>query len=328
MNNSSNMGSDDCCIVNIHKQLNSELAFMIDITTAHIVAMPYHSISIWQFLSTLTAFMIVHTKDKRYLTEMAEKEGYVLNEVWNPLKDGDAFDRVFKFWESDLVKEFWNGYLKQTVGPMRWDYHDFADDPVDYKDWVTSLLGEYNALIDDGGKHFGSILFYIYISAFYGADSELFKLNPYLSTCTSKNLCTFIEDFMFNTTQVNVYKNYLGMVNVKRQYDYTKKILNKIPDEIILGMSEQESIFIEQCSADKNKINSMLAAASMAEVEMAVEMMSPTPEDPIEIQCREDAIEYLRGLDYISEDEIDGIIDSHFISFGPERALQIIQSTF
>lgn len=77
------------------------------------------------------------------------------------------------------------------------------------------------------------------------------------------------------------------------------------------------------------KKSSMLTAAMAGRINMEIDIEDQTPnKDTGYLECREEALEYLRSVDYVSEDEVDGILDSHFMSYPPHKALEIIQQVY
>lgn len=285
-----------------------------------------NSLSTWKVVTSIACTTM--------LSKMSEEEMYELNDAVldtllyyvNPLAYSDD-EMLDSFYMNEDIQFVWEKYLCSIKKPT-FNIYLFLGETNDYADWrekLTSTL--YKSMLDSRMDFV--LIGMLWINCIHGRDLRLFNsgltedkytvddLIEDLNACTYVRRISGTDDAYISTFErkkeslITNLKQYGGMV-IPAEPDYSCRM--EVSSELSIGKSE------------------LLRAANAANVGGSDSSSSSSStmhaEDSEEIQYRELATQYLKGVDYISEDEIEGIVDSAFINYSPELAYQSIMSTY
>jgi hypothetical protein len=313
-----------------YKKFRDDMRFILMDLIQFIDTMkPEGSFGAWELLTTLTAFCFAVMNDEDTVYEVNRDCDYILNGMFDP-KPGFTDDGVDKFWKEKFVEEFWREFFDYKVQTPKFNIYTFIDDPEVQIDWDKAYLKnlcenviaefEMNTTIIE----FVSVVFF-YIDRMHGCGSKFFDSGKCFPKTTAKDLSLALVGHSIPVSVSNID------IIEKCFRDLTLD-LNGVADSLIIGRDSYKQYGLDASFEVPTKFvvcgnpcraRTLLMAAIAAGTPFEVKT-----EKSDEDEYRDKAAEYLRGIEYISEDEIEGILDSHFINYPPAKAYEVITKTF
>ncbi len=277
----------------------------------------------WSMLSSLTAFAYAHSHCFEELVEQGYEDGGILNSVWNPYRIDVSSPSIRQFFESSNIRNWWQVFFKEKC-PVYDDaiylHHPCPSKSTRY-DIVIRVIGEC-------GEGYEQLLFapvlYLYSKPGMG-NSRIMKFCPYASGYRVSNMIEdlgLIEDDMNNARALFGYE--FGDLMSSWYKSLLELLSNTSEDFLILGKDMSTLAQVEQWYETYSGPEKMKEELRMQAVSHGDASAMTTEE----AEYYDSAKEYLKGVDYISEDEIDGIVNSAFITHGPERGLEVIRQLY
>lgn len=319
--------------VKLFEDFQSDMKFMLKVLLQLSHDMHDKVFGVWQIITSMTALLMAQSADSDEMKQMLEVYGDFMSGVIDPATEFDEED-VDTFWLSDAVKDFWKKSMKDVAPYPAYNVYLFIERQFDDPNWkhrvstrIADAVSDEYAASEQIVKFAPIVYMYLARTAKYSFD--LFKIDFYTGRYTLKDLEHDICDNKIITDYIRVVQDVYLRQTMDKCYVTLRDTLKNVDAVALIGRREKEQLAMDEfyyemameSHVDLSGKSELLRAASKGSVDFK-------KEDTEEAEYRDLAIQYLRSVDCVSDDEIEGIVDSHFISYSPREAYEVITKTF
>lgn len=319
--------------VKLFESFQSDMKFMLKVLLQLSHDMGDKVFGLWQIITSMTALLMAQYYNSAEMEYTLDVYGDFIRHVFDPINECDEED-VDTFWLSPVVKSFWDKEMKDVAPYPTYNVYLFIDTLNDDPNWKHRVSARIADAVSDEYAateyltKFAPVVF-MYLARTSSYMFSLFKVDCYTGRYTTKDL---EQDICDNRTVIEYIRNlqdtYLRQT-MDKCYVALRDELKTTSDLAIIGRTEKEQFDLDEFyyeiamepHVEFSGKDELLRAAGKG----AITTQTHNTEEE---EYRELATQYLRSVDCVSEDEIEGIVDSHFISYSPAEAYEIIIKTF
>lgn len=276
----------------------------------------------WKLLTSLAVFSLALKISREDFSCLDIGIVDLLNKVSDPMSNAD--EEVFnEFYSNDVISDLWQKYIGSDFVLPAYNVYLYIDDKHEDPNWREDIAREYYNWVYAKSNTM-SVFNMLWVECLYDNKPTLFRKGFFtmaysvLSLEADLRSCRNVRGI--SAQDANIEQAVDGARNefMKLLYEYNGYILSfLIRDDD--DDDDDDVEFAEEVAIAESEL---MRAARKGSAE------SVTPVSMEEAEYRDLAINYLKGVDYISEDEIDGIVDSTFINYSPKEAYDVIQKTY
>lgn len=319
--------------VKLFEDFQSDMKFMLKVLLQLSHDMGDKVFGVWQIITSMTALLMAQYYNSDEMKHVLDVYGDFMRRVFDPINGCDEED-IDTFWLSPAVKSFWDKEMKDVAPYPTYNVYMFIDMPYDDPNWkqrvstrVADAVSDEYALTEYVTK-FAPIIF-IYLARTSMYSFNLFTVDCYTSRYTTKDLERDICDNRIVTECIRSVQDTYLRQTMDKCYEALLDKLKSVSDLVLIGRTEKEQFELDEFyyevamepHVELSGKEELLRAAGKGSVAIQ-------KQDTEEEEYKELATQYLRSVDCVSDDEIEGIVDSHFISYSPSEAYEVIVKTF
>lgn len=281
---------------------------------------PDYTIQHWKLLASMTALGIAHSTDYYELVESGSTNNGILDSVWYA-DYGDDYKVIDTFFTDKSVMIWWENTF--SVECPKFNMSEALEHPTMKRTVNLEIfLKIRKAALEQKLDLWLGILLYAHMLGYNREQIGILRHNPYRYGYRVSDL---LKD-MSILSEPYEHLEFGGSTvdsTLSKWNNELKSHLDKCDDFFVLGKDTSTLAQIEQYyESNDNGVAGMRNALSAASVIEASNISGP------DSYLYDAAVEYLRGVDYIGEDEIEGIITSHFMTLGAEKGYDTIKSVY
>lgn len=271
----------------------------------------------WKLLTSLAAFSLALKISREDFSHLDIDVVNILNKLSNPASNADE-EVINEFYSNDTISSLWQKYIGSDFGLPTYNVYLYIDDKHEDPNWREDVTREYYNWVYANPNPM-SIFNLLWIECLYDNKAILFRKGFFDTAYSVLNLEADLRSCR-NVRGVSVQDSNIEQAVEDVRNKFTE-LLNEY-DGYILSFLVHDDYDVEFAEEVAIAESELMRAARKGSAE------SVTPVFMEEAEYKELAIDYLKGVDYISEDEIDGIVDSTFINYSPKEAYEVIQKTY
>lgn len=271
----------------------------------------------WKLLTSLAAFSLALKISREDFSHLNIDVVNILNKLSDPASNADE-EVINEFYSNDTISSLWQKYIGSDFGLPTYNVYLYIDDKHEDPNWREDVTREYYNWVYANPNPM-SIFNLLWIECLYDNKAILFRKGFFATAYSVLNLETDLRSCR-NVRGVSVQDSNIEQAVEDVRNKFTE-LLNEY-DGYILSFLVHDDYDVEFAEEVAIAESELMRAARKGSAE------SVTPVSMEEAEYKELAIDYLKGVDYISEDEIDGIVDSTFINYSPKEAYEVIQKTY
>lgn len=271
----------------------------------------------WKLLTSLAAFSLALKISREDFSHLDIDVVNILNKLSDPASNADE-EVINEFYSNDTISSLWQKYIGSDFGLPTYNVYLYIDDKHEDPNWREDVTREYYNWVYSNSNPM-SIFNLLWIECLYDNKAILFRKGFFATAYSVLNLEADLRSCR-NVRGVSVQDSNIEQ-DVEDLRNKFTELLNEY-DGYILSFLVHDDYDVEFAEEVAIAESELMRAARKGSAE------SVTPVSMEEAEYKELAIDYLKGVDYISEDEIDGIVDSTFINYSPKEAYEVIQKTY
>lgn len=271
----------------------------------------------WKLLTSLAAFSLALKISREDFSHLDIDVVNILNKLSDPASNADE-EVINEFYSNDTISSLWQKYIGSDFGLPTYNVYLYIDDKHEDPNWREDVTREYYNWVYANPNPM-SIFNLLWIECLYDNKAILFRKGFFATAYSVLNLEADLRSCR-NVRGVSVQDSNIEQAVEDVRNKFTE-LLNEY-DGYILSFLVHDDYDVEFAEEVAIAESELMRAARKGSAE------SVTPVSMEEAEYKELAIDYLKGVDYISEDEIDGIVDSTFINYSPKEAYEVIQKTY
>lgn len=270
----------------------------------------------WKLLTSLSIFSLALKMSREDFSSLDMETVNLLNKLSDPVSNADE-EVINGFYTSEAIQALCHKYIESDYGSPVFNVYRYIDDRHEDPNWREDISGEYYNWLYANPSSLGAFNL-LWVECLYDNRATLFR-KGFLSVAYSVlNLKADIRSCR-NVRGINTRDNHIEQAVEDARSKFTE-LLDEYDGYILSFLiHDDDTEFAEEVAITENEL--MRAARKGSGISTAQVSME-------DAEYRELAVNYLKGVDYISEDEIDGIVDSAFISYSPQEAYEMIQKTY
>lgn len=271
----------------------------------------------WKLLTSLAAFSLALKISREDFSHLDIDVVNILNKLSDPASNADE-EVINEFYLNDTINSLWQKYIGPDFGLPTYNVYLYIDDKHEDPNWREDVTREYYNWVY-ANPNTMSIFNLLWIECLYDNKVILFRKGFFATAYSVLNLEADLRSCK-NVRGVSVQDSNIEQAVEDVRNKFTE-LLNEY-DGYILSFLVHDDYDVEFAEEVAIAESELMRAARKGSAE------SVTPVSMEEAEYKELAIDHLKGVDYISEDEIDGIVDSTFINYSPKEAYEVIQKTY
>lgn len=271
----------------------------------------------WKLLTSLAAFSLALKISREDFSHLDIDVVNILNKLSDPASNADE-EVINEFYSNDTISSLWQKYIGSDFGLPTYNVYLYIDDKHEDPNWREDVTREYYNWVYANPNPM-SIFNLLWIECIYDNKAILFRKGFFATAYSVLNLEADLRSCR-NVRGISVQDSNIEQAVEDVRNKFTE-LLNEY-DGYILSFLVHDDYDVEFAEEVAIAESELMRAARKGSAE------SVTPVSMEEAEYKELAIDYLKGVDYISEDEIDGIVDSTFINYSPKEAYEVIQKTY
>ena len=270
----------------------------------------------WKLLTSLSIFSLALKMPREDFSSLDMETVNLLNKLSDPVSNADE-EVINEFYTSETIQALCHKYIESDYGSPLFNVYRYIDDRHEDPNWRENIASEYYNWLYANPSSLSAFNL-LWVERLYDNRATLFR-KGFLSVAYSVlNLKADMRSCR-NIRGISTRDNRIEQAVEDARSKFTG-LLDEYDGYLLSFLiNDDDTEFAEEVAITENEL--MRAARKGSGTSMEQVSME-------DAEYRELAINYLKGVDYISEDEIDGIVDSAFISYSPQEAYEIIQKTY
>ena len=271
----------------------------------------------WKLLTSLAVFSLALKISREDFSHLDIDVVNILNKLSDPASNADE-EVINEFYSNDTISSLWQKYIGSDFGLPTYNVYLYIDDKHEDPNWREDITREYYNWVYANPNPM-SIFNLFWIECLYDNKAILFRKGFFATAYSVLNL----------EADLRSCRNVRGVsaqdANIEQAIEDTRNKFTKLLDKYdgyILSFLIHDDNDVEFADEVAIAESELMRAARKGSADSVSHISME------EAEYKELAIDYLKGVDYISEDEIDGIVDSTFINYSPKEAYEVIQKTY
>ena len=270
----------------------------------------------WKLLTSLAIFSLALKISREDFSHLDIDVVNILNKLSDPASNADE-DVIYEFYLNDIIVSLWQKYIGSDFGLPEYNVYLYIDDKHEDPNWREDITREYYNWVYTNPSPM-NIFNLLWVECLYGNKATLFRRGFFATAYSVLNLEADLRSCR-NVRGVGIYDTSTDQAVEDARNKFTE-LLNGYDGYILSFLVLDDYVeFADEVAITESEL---MRAARKGSADSVI------PISMEEAEYKELAIDYLKGVDYISEDEIDGIVDSTFINYSPKEAYEVIQKTY
>ena len=270
----------------------------------------------WKLLTSLAVFGLALKMSREDFSYLDMGTVDLLNKLSDPASNADE-EVINEFYSNDTINVLWQKYIGLDFGLPVYNVYLYIDSKQEDPNWREDIAREYYNWVYANPSS-TSAFNLLWVECLYDNKATVFRKGFFSTAYSVLNLKADLRSCR-NTRGVNTHD-----ANIEQAIDDVRnrfaELLSEYDGYILSFLIHDDYVeFAEEVSIAENEL---IRAARKGSADSVTQISME------EAEYRELAVNYLKGVDYISEDEIDGIVDSAFINYSPKEAYEVIQKTY
>lgn len=271
----------------------------------------------WKLLTSLAVFSLALKISREDFSCLDIEVVDLLNKISDPMSHADE-EVINEFYSNDIISDLWQKYIGSDFVLPAYNVYLYIDDKHEDPNWREDIAREYYNWVYANPSPMSAFNL-LWVECLYDNKPILFRKGFFSTAYSVLNL----------ESDLRACRSVRGVsaqdANIEQAVEDARskfmELLDKYDGYILsfLVHDYDDVEFAEEVAITESEL---MRAARKGSAESATSVSME------EAEYRELAINYLKGVDYISEDEIDGIVDSAFINYSPKEAYDVIQKTY
>ena len=232
----------------------------------------------------------------------------LFNTLSNPMAHVDE-DTLEAFYDLPDIKNLIKSNLS-NVSVSMFNIYDFIDGHEEDPNWKMHLSDALTKHVCTSYVSEFDVIALLYASAIRGSAYRIFDTDFRNNVYKMFNLKLDVKNCLSRQLP--------GMCDVNAISELKYRFMEMV-------LSNSDCVLFDRITKPMHGMESLLSAAQIA---ATGELFDKKEKSDVYNEYYHEATEYLRSVDYVSEDEMQGILESTFISYSPEEAYDIIRKTF
>lgn len=270
----------------------------------------------WKLLTSLAVFSLALKISREGFSCLDIGIVDLLNKVSDPMSNADE-EVLNEFYSNDIISDLWQKYIGSDFVLPAYNVYLYIDDKHEDPNWREDIAREYYNWVYANSNPM-SVFNMLWVECLYDNKPILFRKWFFAMDYSVLNLeadlrsCRNVRGISAQDTNIEQAVDGARNEFMKLLCEYNGYILSFLIRDDDVEFAEEVAI------TESELIRAARKGSAGAVTHVSME----------EAEYRDLAIDYLKGVDYISEDEIDGIVDSTFINYSPKEAYDVIQKTY
>ena len=270
----------------------------------------------WKLLTSLAIFSLALKISREDFSHLDIDVVNILNKLSDPASNADE-DVIYEFYLNDIIVSLWQKYIGSDFGLPEYNVYLYIDDKHEDPNWREDITREYYNWVYTNPSPM-NIFNLLWVECLYDNKATLFRRGFFATAYSVLNLEADLRSCR-NVRGVGIYDTSTDQAVEDARNKFTE-LLNGYDGYILSFLVLDDYVeFADEVAITESEL---MRAARKGSADSVI------PISMEEAEYKELAIDYLKGVDYISEDEIDGIVDSTFINYSPKEAYEVIQKTY
>lgn len=270
----------------------------------------------WKLLTSLAAFSLALKISREDFSHLDIDVVNILNKLSDPASNTDE-EVINEFYSNDTISSLWQKYIGSDFGLPTYNVYLYIDGKHEDPNWREDVTREYYNWVYTNPSPM-NIFNLLWVECLYDNKATLFRRGFFATAYSVLNLEADLRSCR-NVRGVGIYDTSTDQAVEDARNKFTE-LLNGYDGYILSFLVLDDYVeFADEVAITESEL---MRAARKGSADSVI------PISMEEAEYKELAIDYLKGVDYISEDEIDGIVDSTFINYSPKEAYEVIQKTY
>lgn len=270
----------------------------------------------WKLLTSLAIFSLALKISREDFSHLDIDVVNILNKLSDPASNADE-EVINEFYLNDIIVSLWQKYIGSDFGLPEYNVYLYIDDKHEDPNWREDITREYYNWVYTNPSPM-NIFNLLWVECLYDNKATLFRRGFFATAYSVLNLEADLRSCR-NVRGVGIYDTSTDQAVEDARNKFTE-LLNGYDGYILSFLVLDDYVeFADEVAITESEL---MRAARKGSADSVI------PISMEEAEYKELAIDYLKGVDYISEDEIDGIVDSTFINYSPKEAYEVIQKTY
>lgn len=270
----------------------------------------------WKLLTSLATFSLALKISREDFSHLDIDVVNILNKLYDPASNADE-EVINEFYSNDTISSLWQKYIGSDFGLPTYNVYLYIDGKHEDPNWREDVTREYYNWVYTNPSPM-SIFNLLWVECLYDNKATLFRRGFFATAYSVLNLEADLRSCR-NVRGVGIYDTSIDQA-VEDARNKFIELLNGYDGYILSFLVLNDYVeFADEVAITESEL---MRAARKGSADSVI------PISMEEAEYKELAIDYLKGVDYISEDEIDGIVDSTFINYSPKEAYEVIQKTY
>lgn len=270
----------------------------------------------WKLLTSLAAFSLALKISREDFSHLDIDVVNILNKLSDPASNADE-EVINEFYSNDTISSLWQKYIGSDFGLPTYNVYLYIDGKHEDPNWREDVTREYYNWVYTNPSPM-NIFNLLWVECLYDNKATLFRRGFFATAYSVLNLEADLRSCR-NVRGVGIYDTSTDQAVEDARNKFTE-LLNGYDGYILSFLVLDDYVeFADEVAITESEL---MRAARKGSADSVI------PISMEEAEYKELAIDYLKGVDYISEDEIDGIVDSTFINYSPKEAYEVIQKTY
>lgn len=270
----------------------------------------------WKLLTSLAAFSLALKISREDFSHLDIDVVNILNKLSDPASNADE-EVINEFYSNDAISSLWQKYIGSDFGLPTYNVYLYIDGKHEDPNWREDVTREYYNWVYTNPSPM-NIFNLLWVECLYDNKATLFRRGFFATAYSVLNLEADLRSCR-NVRGVGIYDTSTDQAVEDARNKFTE-LLNGYDGYILSFLVLDDYVeFADEVAITESEL---MRAARKGSADSVI------PISMEEAEYKELAIDYLKGVDYISEDEIDGIVDSTFINYSPKEAYEVIQKTY
>lgn len=270
----------------------------------------------WKLLTSLAIFSLSLKISREDFSHLDIDVVNILNKLSDPASNADE-EVINEFYLNDIIVSLWQKYIGSDFGLPEYNVYLYIDDKHEDPNWREYITREYYNWVYTNPSPM-NIFNLLWVECLYDNKATLFRRGFFATAYSVLNLEADLRSCR-NVRGVGTYDINTDQAVEDARNKFTE-LLNGYDGYILSFLVLDDYVeFADEVAITESEL---MRAARKGSADSVI------PISMEEAEYKELAIDYLKGVDYISEDEIDGIVDSTFINYSPKEAYEVIQKTY
>lgn len=270
----------------------------------------------WKLLTSLSIFSLALKISREDFSHLDIDVVNILNKLSDPASNADE-EVINEFYLNDIIVSLRQKYIGSDFGLPEYNVYLYIDDKHEDPNWREDITREYYNWVYTNPSPM-NIFNLLWVECLYDNKATLFRRGFFATAYSVLNLEADLRSCR-NVRGVGIYDTSTDQAVEDARNKFTE-LLNGYDGYILSFLVLDDYVeFADEVAITESEL---MRAARKGSADSVI------PISMEEAEYKELAIDYLKGVDYISEDEIDGIVDSTFINYSPKEAYEVIQKTY